>query len=246
MNKIRLEQMFKIASNDAYIKDVLKVLDKTQIPCAQIDDIVSFAENLPNDVTEYFDPWSYIAGYIETKEQFWDIIYDTLNEEFVTYVYITYGWEQGLLRNRLNLKNKEDAMKYFKNPIAVFIEGNTHKSFFEQFIMCKTHKAYILDALKELFIVKIYTNIKENDVFEQIKNTLYKDLEVNYIESKEQLYNYDTLICLNVNTTFLTSIHEHVNSSCDVFCSGFFVKKKESNSILYLSENTSMQYFVLH
>lgn len=246
MNEENLVNMLKVACNDNYIREVLKVLDKTKLPSEQMECIATFGSTLENTVTERFDPWVYIAGYIETKDQFWDNISNTLNEEFVTYVYITYGWEQGLLRNRLQLVDKQQSMKYFRPQIALFIEGKVHESFFEQFIMCKTHKTYVLDAMEQSRIMKLYTNIKDNKVFDQLKNTLYKDIEICYVETKEELYEYETLVCLSVNTTFKSNINEYVNSQNDVFCSGFFVKKKDSNSILYLSTHTSKRHYTLN
>ena len=51
------------------------------------------------EVTEFFDPWKYIASYPATKDLFWNKTEDTLNETTATIAYIKDGHKQGLQRN---------------------------------------------------------------------------------------------------------------------------------------------------
>ena len=62
---------------------------------------------------QIFDAWSYIAGYPETKNQFW--INNTLNESLAAYAWIVYGKSNGLSKNLHNLK-----WIYVMNPFQIF------------------------------------------------------------------------------------------------------------------------------
>ena len=72
---------------------------------------------------EAFDPWCYIAGYIDFKNQFWDFEKDTLNEEFACYVYIEHGFKVGLKRN-MNDICRADAKYLLKPKCNIAIIGN--------------------------------------------------------------------------------------------------------------------------
>lgn len=51
------------------------------------------------DVTNFFDPWKYIASYPATKDLFWNKDEDTLNETNATLAFIKDGFKHGLHRN---------------------------------------------------------------------------------------------------------------------------------------------------
>lgn len=76
-----------------------------------------------HSITEAFDPWCYIAGYLDFKHQFWDYEKDTLNEEFACYVYIEHGFKVGLKRNLRNIPTA-DAKYLLKPKCKIAIVGN--------------------------------------------------------------------------------------------------------------------------
>lgn len=74
-------------------------------------------------VSEAFNPWCYIAGYLDFKHQFWNYDRDTLNEDFACLVYIEHGFKVGLKRNLGNLCTA-DAKYKLKPKCKIAVVGN--------------------------------------------------------------------------------------------------------------------------
>jgi len=100
-------------------------------------------------ITQHFDPWIYVAGYSATKEIFWDINTDSLNEIFVCFSYITYGHRHGYLRNFLGpiCVTTYMAKKILYNIVSISLvansnfDKNTSDKINQSDIVCRCNRA---------------------------------------------------------------------------------------------------------
>lgn len=70
-----------------------------------------------------FDPWCYIAGYPETKNMFWDVQNDTLNEDLACLGWILYGRIHNLVKCTFSHKISNLILNWCNKNI--YILGNS-------------------------------------------------------------------------------------------------------------------------
>jgi len=129
----------------------------------------------PREVT--FDPWSYIAGYIETKEQF--IKDGEFKGDFATFVFI-YNSYKTLNRNKLGLNNRMAMTTVMKtNPFSVenrikYYMGQVYNNKFEL-------NKEINYKNKDILISEIYRKIYEYELVEIFKKNKIDEYEINFL-----------------------------------------------------------------
>lgn len=74
-----------------------------------------------NNIT--FDPWCFIAGFPETKNEFWEN--NTLNEDKVCCAFISFGYSINVEINRLNICNTIARFLLDLSDKNVFLIGNS-------------------------------------------------------------------------------------------------------------------------
>lgn len=103
-----LDYLKYLASYDDLINLAMQNIPKDTDPLTWLIDFAKMhynntgkieIKNLSRDVTDFFDPWKYIASYPGTKDFFWNTDEDTLNETNATLAFIKDGFKSGLHRN---------------------------------------------------------------------------------------------------------------------------------------------------
>ena len=203
---MNMNSLIKIASNNDYITQALQHLDLQEKPENQMKYLIDFGNTLDENCTHPFNPYIYIANYIETKSQFWNTITKKLNEEFVTFVFITWGFRNGLQRNPNNL-SLDYAKKVINPPLAIYFEGQVCPSFFDQYIITKTQVDIVFKTLENERKVKFYITHKD-DNFTNVWNSLCPAKNIHFIKNKDTLYDeFDQVLCIYHQTKFVKSIN---------------------------------------
>lgn len=238
---MNMDSLIKIASNDDYIVQALQHLNLQAKPEDQMTFLKDFGNTLETNNTHPFHPYIYIANYIETKSQFWDIIAKKLHEEFVTFVFITWGFNNGLQRNPNNF-TLEYAKKLINPPLAVYFEGCVKLSFFDQYIVTKSQVDVVLNKLESERHIEYYYS---DDTFNKIWNSLCPSKDIQHIDNKDILYKkFDQVLCIYHKTKFVKSIDDYLREVNDVLCKGFLIKNAGAQNTTYISEDVSKTLFV--
>lgn len=225
MNTNLLEVLVKVASNNQYLIELHNNFDKNQELSEQIYDIYKFGKDLPNKIDEPFNPWIYVANYPETIDQFWNLESNNLNEVFVTYVYIIFGFINNLSRNQSNLTLYQ-AYDILKPKVILIIHGHCD-NFFDQYIKCKSQIEYILNNINLVypyFEIHVEKKLYMSEVFDRMATTLLKDYKLFIYETKEDinLKNNKCVIELDINT------HLQANLSPLIFSNFNYIHDKLS------------------
>lgn len=80
-----------------------------------------------NDTNKLFDPWCYIAGYPHTLRYFWDTENNTLDEESVCFVWITYGQPSGFESNQFEMTHSAAELCLKAQNKNIYIIGNSRE-----------------------------------------------------------------------------------------------------------------------
>ena len=146
----------------------------------QGDQLLEWTKNVGKDMYDIepreviFDPWTYIAGYVDTKEQF--IKDGEFQEDFATFVYIYQSYKI-LKRNRLEINNRM-AMKMVMNTNPFSVENRV--------------KYYMGQVYNNKFELKKQTNYKneiksdngiyEKELFDMFNKNKINKLEINFLK----------------------------------------------------------------
>lgn len=185
-------------------------------------------------ITEHFDPYIYIAGYCSTKEVYWDVNTDSLNEMYVCFSYITYGHAKGYLRNFLGpvCMNVCMAKKILYNIVSIALVANsnfdkiTRDKINSSDIVCRCNRADNFNPNTDKIDYIVYRQV----VFGQsckfknkVKSAVCHAKVV--VEIDGDLHNHSSklLVKLKDNQVYYSAI-------TSILCSDYHIKKKKNHT----------------
>lgn len=228
-----LDVLIKVASNNTYLAKFHEDIDNTIEPIEQIYRIYNFGKDLEHIIHEEFNPWIYVANYPETLYQFWSNCTESLNEIFVTYVYITYGWLNNLKRNFGGL-TLYTAYNILKPKIIIHFTGNLQNSMFDQFLSSKSHVDIIINEIiihYSYYEIYVDEEIWSNKHFHTIHKNLLNYCSIN-IFNGDYPKIYKTIIKIPISKKIDNNINNDIFGSKDINHENYTIIHFEKKIIL--------------
>ena len=202
-----LDVLVKVASNNTYLAKMHENFDTNLEPIEQMHIIYNYGKDLDNIIHEEFNPWVYVANYPETIYQFWSNHNETLNEIFVTYVYISFGWLNNLPRNFSGL-SLYTAYNIIKPKIIIHFTGKM-TDLFNQYLASKSHVDYLInEVILHYSYYEIYVDreLWSDTTFYNIHKNILKMCSLNVYNEYPHIFK--TIIKISVNY----KLTENINS----------------------------------